>query len=120
MITVVFVAIAAAFFPVGRLAEVSNSGTLFAFFMVSIAVMMLRKADPHRHRPFRTPAVWIIAPLSIIGCVGLSFSLPLEAKLVLPVWGGIGLVVYFLYGSRRSNIAPGHLHVPQHATHAPP
>src|SRR3546814_15043788 len=75
--------------------------------MVSIAVMMLRKADPHRHRPFRTPAVWIIAPLSIIGCVGLYFSLPLEAKLVLPVWGGIGLVVYFLYGYRRSNIARG-------------
>src|SRR3546814_19996701 len=86
--------------------------------MVSIAVMMLRKADPHRHRPFRTPAVWIIAPLSIIGCVGLYFSLPLEAKLVLPVWGGIGLVAYFLYGYRRTTIHLGSITVPP--DHPPP
>src|SRR3546814_13713647 len=98
MITGVFVAIAAAFFPVGRLAEVSNSGTLFAFFMVSIAVIMLRKADPHRHRPFLTPAVWIIAPSSLICCSGLYFPLPLEATLVLPVWGRIWLAPLFLLG----------------------
>src|SRR3546814_10396540 len=88
--------------------------------MVSIAVMMLRKADPHRHRPFRTPAVWIIAPLSIIGCVGLYFSLPLEAKLVLPVWGGIELVVNFLYGYRRCNTAPGTTKVHEDDPEAPP
>ncbi|PWG03136.1 amino acid permease [Sphingosinicella humi] len=120
MITGVFVAIAAAFFPVGRLAEVSNSGTLFAFFMVSIAVLMLRKIDPARHRPFRTPAVWIIAPLSVVGCVGLYLSLPLEAMLVLPIWGGIGLVVYFLYGHRRSNIARGIIDVHEDDVDAPP
>src|SRR3546814_5909493 len=64
MITGVFVAIAAAFFPVGRLAEVSNSGTLFAFFMASIAVMMLRKADPHRHRPFQIGRAHVCTPVT--------------------------------------------------------
>jgi APA family basic amino acid/polyamine antiporter len=120
MITGSFVAIAAAFFPVGRLAEVSNSGTLFAFFMVSIAVLLLRKSDPDRHRPFRTPAVWIIAPLSAIGCLGLYFSLPLEAMLVLPIWGLIGLVVYYFYGYRNSNIARGIMEVNETDPDAPP
>jgi APA family basic amino acid/polyamine antiporter len=122
MITGVFVAIAAAFFPVGRLAEVSNSGTLFAFFMVSIAVLLLRKTDPTRHRPFRTPAVWVIAPLSIIGCIGLYFSLPLEAMLVLPIWGALGLVIYFLYGYRKSHVGRGlvEVHEPEIADLEPP
>src|SRR5689334_10519798 len=61
--TGVFVAIAAALLPVGQLADVSNSGTLFAFFMVSVAVMVLRVKDPGRKRPFRTPLVWVVAPL---------------------------------------------------------
>lgn len=107
IITGIFVAIAAAFFPVGRLAEVSNSGTLFAFFMVALAVLILRKTDPSRHRPFRTPLVWVVAPLALLGTIGLYVSLPLEAMLVLPVWGAIGLVLYFLYGYRKSNVALG-------------
>src|SRR3546814_10269590 len=53
--------------PVGQLADISNSGTLFAFFMVAIAVLVLRVKDPHRHRPFRTPVVWVTAPLAIVG-----------------------------------------------------
>jgi APA family basic amino acid/polyamine antiporter len=100
-------AIAAAVLPVGRLADYSNSGTLFAFLMVAISVMVLRKTDPSRKRPFRTPIVWIIAPLAIIGCLVLYFSLPLTAILVLPVWGGIGLLVYFLYGRKHSHVGRG-------------
>jgi APA family basic amino acid/polyamine antiporter len=99
--------IAAAVLPVGRLADYSNSGTLFAFAMVAIAVMVLRKTDPNRRRPFRTPAVWLVAPLAIIGCVVLYFSLPLTAILVLPVWGAIGLLVYFLYSRSRSHVGRG-------------
>src|SRR5690606_13686940 len=94
LITGIFVAIAAALFPVGQLADISNSGTLFAFFMVAIAVLMLRVKDPGRHRPFRTPMVWLVAPLAIAGTVFLYVNLPLEAMIVLPVWGGIGLVIY--------------------------
>jgi APA family basic amino acid/polyamine antiporter len=93
--------------PVGRLADYSNSGTLFAFLMVAISVMVLRRKEPDRKRPFRTPAVWIIAPAAIIGCLVLYLSLPLTAILVLPVWGGIGLLVYFLYGRRHSHVGRG-------------
>ncbi|MCC2601525.1 amino acid permease [Sphingopyxis yananensis] len=107
MITGAAVAVFAAFLPVGKLADISNSGTLFAFFMVAIAVLMLRVKDPHRVRPFRTPFVWVIAPLAIIGTFGLYLNLPTDAKLVLPVWGGIGLIFYFLYGYRKSHVGRG-------------
>jgi APA family basic amino acid/polyamine antiporter len=69
--------------------------------------MVLRRTDPSRKRPFRTPGVWIIAPAAIIGCLVLYFSLPLTAILVLPVWGAIGLLVYFLYGRRHSYVGRG-------------
>ena len=106
--------IAAAFFPVGKLADYSNSGTLFAFFMVAVSVMVLRRVDPSRHRPFRTPVVWIVAPLAIIGCVVLYFSLPLTAILLLPGWGVIGLLIYFLYSRSRSHVGRGITEVPEH------
>ena len=62
IVTGIGATIAAAVLPVGKLADYSNSGTLFAFLMVAIAVMVLRKTDPGRRRPFRTPGVWVIAP----------------------------------------------------------
>ena len=73
-------------------------------FNIALAVMVLRIKAPERKRPFRTPAVWVVAPLAIVGCVVLYFSLPMTAILVLPVWGAIGLVVYFLYSRPRSHI----------------
>lgn len=108
MITGVVVTISAAFFPVGRLADVSNSGTLFAFFIVAIAVMLLRVTEADRHRPFKTPIVWVVAPLAMLGCVILFLYLPREAQLVFPIWGTLGLVFYFLYGYRKSHMAPEH------------
>ena len=113
-------AIAAAFFPVGQLADISNSGTLFAFLVVALAVMMLRKTEPNRHRPFRTPLVFVVAPLAIAGCITLFFFLPPAAKLVFPVWSGIGLVLYFLYGFRKSHVARGLVEVPELSPDAPP
>jgi basic amino acid/polyamine antiporter, APA family len=107
IITGIGATIAAAVLPVGKLADYSNSGTLFAFFMVAIAVMVLRKVDPGRRRPFRTPGVYVIAPMAMIGCLVLYCSLPLTAILVLPVWGAIGLVVYFLYSRSRSHVGRG-------------
>lgn len=107
VVTGIAAAFAAAILPVGKLADYSNAGTLFAFMMVAISVMVLRKTDPGRKRPFRTPIVYIIAPLAIIGCIGLYLSLPLTAKLVLPGWGAIGLVIYFLYSRSRSHVGLG-------------
>lgn len=118
--TGIAVAIAGALFPVGQLADISNSGTLFAFFMVSIAVLMLRIKEPQRHRPFKVPAVWIIAPLAAIGCLGLFWNLPHDAKMVLPIWGGIGLVVYFLYGYRKSHVGRGLVEVHEADSDIPP
>lgn len=107
MVTGFGVTIAAAFLPVGKLADISNSGTLFAFAVVALAVMILRVKDKHRVRPFRTPAVWLVGPLAVLGCVSLFMFLPPDAKLVFPVWGSIGLVFYFLYGYRKSHVALG-------------
>jgi APA family basic amino acid/polyamine antiporter len=79
--------------------------------MVALAVLVLRKKDPGRRRPFRTPAVAIIAPLAIIGCVALYLFLPTLAKLVLIIWGAIGLLVYFGYSRRNSHVGRGIIEV---------
>jgi len=102
MITGIGVTLAAAFLPVGKLADISNAGTLFAFVAVALSVLILRRSDPERHRPFRTPWVWLVAPVTIVGCVILYVRLPYEAKMVLPAWGGVGLLLYFAYGYRHS------------------
>jgi APA family basic amino acid/polyamine antiporter len=110
-ITGAAVAFAAAFLPVGALADIANAGTLYAFMMVAIAVLILRKTEAARPRSFRTPAVWFVAPATIIGCIFLFFNLPSAAMLVLVIWGAIGLVVYYLYGYRTSNVAHGRVEV---------
>jgi APA family basic amino acid/polyamine antiporter len=107
------VTLAAAFLPVGKLADYSNSGTLFAFAMVAVSVMVLRRTDPNRRRPFRTPIVWLVAPIAIIGCAFLYFFLPLVAILVLPGWGVVGLLVYFGYSRSRSHVGRGIVEVPE-------
>ncbi|MFI8667284.1 amino acid permease [Qipengyuania sp. NPDC077410] len=107
IITGLAVAIGAAFFPVGQLADISNAGTLYAFLMVAVAVMVLRVRDPGRKRHFKVPMVWVIAPLTIIGCVLLFFNLPSAAMLFLPGWGIIGVVIYVLYSRRRSHLGQG-------------
>jgi APA family basic amino acid/polyamine antiporter len=105
--TGIVVTLAAAFLPVGKRADCSNSGALLACAMVALAVMVLGRTDPSRHRPFRTPAVMIIAPLAIIGCIGLYLNLPFVAKMVLIVWGAFGLLIYFAYSRRRSHVGRG-------------
>ncbi|WP_395943730.1 amino acid permease [Brevundimonas sp.] len=118
--TGIAVAIGAALFPVGQLADISNSGTLFAFFMVSLAVLILRVKEPNRKRPFKTPLIWIFAPLSAFGCAFLFWNLPHDAKMVLPIWGGIGLVIYFLYGYRKSHLGRGLVEVHETDSDVPP
>jgi APA family basic amino acid/polyamine antiporter len=107
IVTGIFVTIAAAFFPVGQLASVSNGGTLCAFFFVALAIMALRRSNPDRKRAFRTPAVWVVAPLAAAGCILLFLFLSGIAKVVFFAWAAIGLVFYFLYGRTRSNVARG-------------
>ena len=111
-ITGVFVAFFAALFPVDILADISNAGTLFAFFMVAAGVLVLRKTEPNRPRPFRAPLVWIVGPLAMAGCVLLFFSLGWNPTIkFFCIWAVIGLVVYFLFARRRSHLAPGNEHL---------
>ena len=117
--TGIVVTLASAFLPVGKLADYSNSGTLFAFAMVALSVLVLRRADPGRRRPFRTPAVWIVAPIAIFGCIALYLFLPTLAKLVLIVWGAVGLLVYFGYSRSRSHVGRGIVDVPELSPDAP-
>jgi basic amino acid/polyamine antiporter, APA family len=102
IITGLGVTVFAAFFPVGVLADLSNSGTLFAFLTVALGVMILRKRDPNRPRPFRVPGVWVVAPLAMAGCAFLMFSLPLRTQITFLVWAAAGLIVYALYGYSKS------------------
>jgi APA family basic amino acid/polyamine antiporter len=120
ILTGIFVALFAGFFPVGKLADVSNSGTLFAFAAVSIAVLVLRRTDPERHRPFRTPAIKITAPLAIIGCVYLFFSLGYDTQMMFVVWGVVGLFVYFFYSRSHSFAGRGIIDVHEDDADAPP
>jgi APA family basic amino acid/polyamine antiporter len=120
IITGIFVALFAALYPVGALADISNSGTLFAFAMVAFAVMVLRKTDPHRVRPFRTPAVGIVAPLAILGCIYLFFSLSGYTLALFAGWAIIGLVVYFTYSRSHSHVGRGVVEVHEDDPDVPP
>ncbi|HET7162101.1 MAG TPA: amino acid permease [Rhodanobacteraceae bacterium] len=100
------VSLCAALFPVGKLADTSNAGTLLAFAMVSVGVMILRRTQPGRKRPFRTPLVWIVCPLAVAGCLLLFVNLSVVAKVVFLVWAVIGLIFYRLYGYKRSQMSP--------------
>lgn len=112
-VTGVAVALAAAILPVGRLADIANAGTLYAFMMVAIAVMILRRTAAGKPRVFRTPALWLLGPLTIAGCVFLFFNLPLDAMLVLPIWGALGMVIYFAYSRGASHLGRGIVEVPE-------
>ncbi len=120
MCTGLFVALFASLFPVGQLADISNSGTLFAFFTVAIGVLILRRTDPSRHRPFRTPLVWIICPLAAAGCIFLFFQLSGYTEVMFLGWTLIGLVVYFLYSRSRSHVGQGHIEVHETDADVPP
>jgi APA family basic amino acid/polyamine antiporter len=109
MITGVFVAIAAALFPVGQLADISNSGTLFAFFMVAVAVMISARArsGPASSVPHAASSGWS-APVAIFEyACSCSSTCRTEAQIVLPIWGGIGLLCYFAVWLSHEPCRPG-------------
>ena len=94
--------------------EIAQHG-LLAVFLVADNV----NAVNNRARPFRTPIVWVIGPVAAFGCVFLFWNLPLESKLVLPIWGGIGLVFYYAYGYRKSHVGRGLVEVHEEDSDAP-
>ena len=99
------VAIPSGLFDIGTLADLSNIGTLFAFVLVSIGVLVLRYREPERRRGFRVPGGPVIPVLSVIFCVLLMSGLPIITWMRFFVWLGIGLVIYFFYSRHRSEFA---------------
>lgn len=91
-------------FPLGLLGELVSIGTLLAFVMVCLGVMILRRIAPNAHRPFRTPWVPVVPLMGVICCSVMMFSLPGDTWIRLAVWTALGLVVYFAYGARHSKL----------------
>jgi basic amino acid/polyamine antiporter, APA family len=99
------VAIPAAILPVRDAAKLVSIGTLLAFVLVSLGVLVLRIREPNLPRPFKTPFVWFVAPMGALSAGYLMFYLDIETWIRLIVWLAIGLAIYFLYGRRHSNLA---------------
>ncbi|MCD9155027.1 APC family permease [Aeromicrobium duanguangcaii] len=103
-ITVVVVALLAGFVPISVLAEMVSIGTLFAFVVVAIAVIVLRRTEPDMNRPFRAPWVPILPIVTVAACLGLMASLKVDTWLRFIVWLVLGLAVYFVYGYKHSRL----------------
>lgn len=100
----VITALVAGFLPIGRVAELVNIGTLAAFIIVSLSVILLRKSRPDLERPFKVPFVPVIPILAIAFCLFLIIQLPIFTKIAFVVWISIGFVVYVLYGYKHSSL----------------
>jgi APA family basic amino acid/polyamine antiporter len=103
----VAVSIPAGFLTVTEASHLVSIGTLLAFAIVSAGVMVLRVREPALHRPFRTPFIWVVAPLGMLSSAYLMYFLPKTAWERLGIWLAIGLLIYFLYGRRHSALATG-------------
>ena len=112
LLTGIFVAVWALVGDAGETYDLTNIGTLFAFALVSIGVLVLRYKDPERPRPFRVPLVW---PVSLIGaalCVFVMIGLPGAAWRRFGWWFAIGMLLYILYSYWHSRVRRSALSVP--------
>jgi APA family basic amino acid/polyamine antiporter len=105
VVTGVVVAVVAALTPISDLAEMVNIGTLFAFVLVSIGVIVLRRTRPDLPRAFRMPGVPVLPVVSAVAAVVLMGFLPGISWVRLGIWMALGLVVYAAYGYRHSRLA---------------
>jgi len=98
------IAVISGLFPIDLIGELVSIGTLLAFAMVCISIMILRVRRPDMNRPFRTPVVYFVGTAGAAGCFYLMFSLPGSTWFRLGVWTVIGFLIYFLYGRKHSKL----------------
>ncbi|KAA9339456.1 amino acid permease [Hymenobacter busanensis] len=103
----VFISLFAGLVPIRVVGEMCSIGTLLAFVMVCVGVLIMRKREPNAPRSFRTPWVPVVPILGIVTCLVMMFSLPGDTWLRLFVWLAIGLVIYFSYGKKHSKLRQG-------------
>jgi APA family basic amino acid/polyamine antiporter len=103
--TGVVVATISTFVPLSELAELVNIGTLFAFILVAVGVVVLRRRRPDLERPFRCPWVPAVPILAVLTSFYLMLNLPAATWVRFVVWMAIGLLIYFLYGARHSRLS---------------
>jgi APA family basic amino acid/polyamine antiporter len=104
LLFMVFVSLFAAFVPHEVVGEMTSIGTLLAFVLVCIGVMVLRKTQPDLPRAFKTPLVPLVPILGIVSCLGMMAFLPGDTWLRLIIWLAIGLMIYFVYGIKNSKL----------------
>lgn len=104
IILCVFIGLFAAFVPMNVVGEMTSIGTLLAFLMVCVGILILRKTNPEAKRPFKVPFVPLIPILGILTCIAMMVFLPWETWLRLAVWLIIGLAIYFWYGKKNSKL----------------
>ena len=107
LITGILVAIASAFGDAAETYDLTNIGTLFAFTLVCAGVLVLRVKEPGRHRPFKVPFVWVIAPLGVAACLFIMVGLPYQAWERFGLWLAVGIVLYVVYGYKHSKLRKG-------------
>jgi APA family basic amino acid/polyamine antiporter len=104
ILTGLFVATFSAFANIAEVVDLTNIGTLFAFVLVSIGVILLRRQEPGRHRPFRVPGVPFTPLISVAACIYLMIQLPRITWIRFGLWLLLGLFIYFLYGMAHSRL----------------
>jgi APA family basic amino acid/polyamine antiporter len=104
VVTGLVVAVGALFMDENEIYDLTNIGTLSAFAIVCIGVLVLRRTDPDRPRPFRVPALPLVSIAGAAACVYVMFGLPRHAWERFGIWLVLGLVIYFAYGFSHSRL----------------
>ncbi|MFC7330531.1 amino acid permease [Marinactinospora rubrisoli] len=113
IVTTVAVMVLAGLVPIAALEEMVNIGTLFAFVVVSIGVIVLRRKRPDLPRSFRAPLVPVLPIIAALACLWLMLNLTVDTWIRFVVWMALGVAIYFLYGMRRSRLGRGEQEMPQ-------
>jgi basic amino acid/polyamine antiporter, APA family len=108
-VTGIVVAVGALFADENEIYDLTNIGTLSAFAIVCIGVLVLRIREPDRPRPFRVPFVWPVTLIGAAACIYIMFGLPARAWERFGIWMLIGIALYFVYGYRHSTLRRGRL-----------